>query len=109
MSDELIVAAVAESAGVDEETASRVIEEFLLRLHKLEYERNYRHGGLIENIWRQLSARAFYHLLGFLESRSENSEWEPGTMNQYLGRMPGDDRWERPFNEMMQWKRRKRN
>lgn len=105
MTDELIVAAVAESAGVDERTASIVIEEFLLRLHKLEYENNYKHGGLIENIWHQLSERAFYHLLGFLESRSENSEWEAGTMNQYLGRMPPDERWERPFNEMMQWRR----
>ena len=103
MSDS-ILASVADSAGVDAETAALVVEEFLMRLHKMEYESNYEQFGFIENIWQQLSPRAFYHLLGFIEFHDANGAWETGYMGEYLGRMPPEERWEVPFNETKQWK-----
>lgn len=96
---------VAEAADVDENVASLVIEEFLLRLHRLEYEKKYKQGGLVENIWSQLSDRAFFHLLGFFECNSENSCWETGYMNEYLGRMPPCERWGELSEEMKDWKK----
>jgi hypothetical protein len=96
---------VANAAQIDETDAMIAVEEFLLQLHKLEYEKPKYGVDFVGLIWPQISARAFFHLLGFIEQFSGHHDWEPGTIGEYLGRMPPCDRWERISEEMKDWKR----
>ena len=99
---------IAVTTGVEEVNVNKVVEEFLARLHKMEYEKKSDEGGVVQNIWWQISNRAYYHLLGFIESRAEPEDsWYPGMIYEILGRMPPCDRWEKLSEEMKDWKSEK--
>lgn len=73
---------VALASEIDEAKAMLVVEEFLLRLHKLEFERDKYQNDFVGEVWWQMSERGFYHLFGFIESfASEGDQWEPGTVS----------------------------
>lgn len=99
---------VATDAEVSEETAVKVSEALLKNLHRRLVE--YRDGNgdyLGQLAWSEMSDRAFFHLLGFVEQFSINYSWEEGSINEYLGRLPPVERWEafHPDLEGWQWKR----
>lgn len=98
---------ISKTAGVSAAQANKVVEEFLLRIHKMEYEKGEQYG-LVESIRWQVSERSLYHLLGFIESWSEANSWENGYMNEYLGRMPLVGTWEEIGQETEGWKRYER-
>jgi hypothetical protein len=99
---------VATEAEVSEETAIRVSEALLKNLHRRLVE--YREGNgdyLGQLACSEMSDRAFFHLLGFVEQFSINYAWEEGSINEYLGRLPPVERWEafHPDLEGWKWKR----
>jgi hypothetical protein len=99
---------VATEADVSEETAIRVSEALLKNLHRRLVE--YREGNgdyLGQLACSEMSDRAFFHLLGFVEQFSINYAWEEGSINEYLGRLPPVERWEafHPDLEGWKWKR----
>lgn len=105
MSTHQLMPDVATASKIGIENVMLVVEEFLLRLHKLEYEMDEYGVDFVQEIRWQMSDRALFHLLGFIESFSKKVSWEPGAIGEYLGRMPPCERWERLSAEMKHWKR----
>ncbi len=95
---------IAQTVGVSEDQANNVVEEFLLRLHKMEYEGGEMYG-LIETIWPMISIRSLFHLLGFLESWSDRTNWETGYMHEYLMRIAPNQNWDEIELDTEGWKR----
>jgi hypothetical protein len=105
MSEKKIMIDVAAESKVSVRDAMSVVEEFLLRLHKLEYERSEYGVDFVEEIRWEMSDRALFHLLGFIESFSKKGTWQPGDIGEYLGRMPPCETWQELSQEMENWKR----
>ena len=98
MSQNELMREVARDANVSEADAMLVVEAFLTRLHRFEFERDRERVDFVGRVRRMISDRALYHLLGFLDSHAEEGDsWEPGTIVEYLGRMPPVERWEKLY------------
>lgn len=90
---------IAANAGEDPEVVSRVIEEFCLGLRRSLDEYKGINGDYIgEQLHWDISNRAFFHLLGFLDQFSEKYQWEPGSAREYILRLFSEDDW-KPFSQ----------
>jgi len=98
------VAATAANLGRDSSEVGQVVAEFLLQLHRdlVEYE-GFNGDYLGETLSQRLPAQGFFHLLGFLERFSERYEWEPGTAQEYLGRLGSRADWLPYSHQLSGW------
>jgi hypothetical protein len=96
---------VAAETNVPEDIVAKVTESLLMNLHRRLVE--YREGNgdyFGELAWSEMTDRAFYHLLGFVEQLTQKYGWEEGTIVEYLGRLPPTDRWKNFNLEIKDWK-----
>lgn len=78
---------------------NRVIEEFCLALRRGLNEYKSINGDYIgEQLHWDVSSRAYFHLLGFLDHFSEKYQWGPGTVPEYISRLFTEDEW-KPFSQ----------
>ena len=90
---------IAANVGEDPDVVSRVIEEFCLGLRRGLVEYKGINGDYIgEQLHWDISNRAFFHLLGFLDQFSETYQWEPGSAREYVSRLFTEDEW-KPFSQ----------
>ena len=106
---ERLIKEIASNLGMEEDDVSRVLDEFLLQIHRRFYEYRGMNGDYLgEELHRQLGAQGFYHLLGFLETFSSRYDWEPGIANEYLLRLGNKADW-MPFkHQMVGWRENRR-
>ncbi|TXI95339.1 MAG: hypothetical protein E6Q34_03200 [Burkholderiaceae bacterium] len=97
--DRSFVDQIAANSGEDPEVVTRVIEEFCLGLRRALDEYKGINGDYIgEQLHWDISNRAFFHLLGFLDQFSEKYQWEPGSAREYILRLFTEDDW-KPFSQ----------
>ena len=97
--DRSLVDQIAAISGEDPEVVSRIIEEFCLGLRRSLDEYKGINGDYIgEQLHWDISNRAFFHLLGFLDQFSEKYQWEPGSAREYILRLFTEDDW-KPFSQ----------
>ena len=97
--DRSLVDQIAAISGEDPEVVSRIIEEFCLGLSRSFDEYKGINGDYIgEQLHWDISNRAFFHLLGFLDQFSEKYQWEPGSAREYILRLFTEDDW-KPFSQ----------
>ena len=96
---------IAEKVGISAKQAERATEILLETLHRRLVEYQGLNGDYLgEKAYWELSERAFYHLLGFVEQFTINYQWEKGSISEYLGRLPPVDRWKVFAKEIAKWK-----
>ncbi len=97
--DRSFVDQIAANSGEDPEVVTRVIEEFCLGLRRALDEYKGVNGDYVgEQLHWDISNRAFFHLLGFLDQFSEKYQWEPGSAREYILRLFSEDDW-KPFSQ----------
>lgn len=97
--DHSLIHQVAARAGEEPAVVNRVIEEFCLALRRGLDEYKGINGDYIgEQLHWDISRRAYFHLLGFLDQFSEKYQWEPGSAREYVARIFAEDEW-KPFSE----------
>lgn len=97
--DRSFVHQIAASSGEDPAVVNRVIEEFCLALRRGLDEYKSINGDYIgEQLHWDISSRAYFHLLCFLDQFSEKYQWEPGSAREYVSRLFTEDKW-KPFSE----------
>ena len=90
---------IAEKVGDDPVLVGRIIEEFCLELRKnLDSYKGVNGDYLGEQLHWEIGARAFFHLLGFLDEFSGKYQWEPGTAREYILRLYSEEDW-KPFSQ----------
>jgi hypothetical protein len=90
---------IAENVGSDPVLVGRIIEEFCLELRKgLDGYKGMNGDYLGEKLHWEIGARAFFHLLGFLDEFSGKYQWEPGTAPEYILRLYSENDW-KPFSQ----------
>ena len=90
---------IAEKVGNDPDLVGRIIEEFCLELRKgLDGYKGLNGDYLGEQLHWEISTRAFFHLLGFLDEFSGKYQWEPGSAREYILRLYSEDDW-MPFSQ----------
>jgi len=90
---------VSASSGEEPAVVNRVIEEFCLALRRGLDEYKGINGDYIgEQLHWDISSRAYFHLLGFLDQFSEKYQWEPGSAREYVSRLFTEDEW-KPFSQ----------
>ena len=96
------VGETASNLGMEDGVVRRVIDEFMLQLHRDLVEYQGMNGDYLgESLSHHLPNQAFFHLLGFLDRFSERYEWEPGTAHEYLARLGSRSEWQ-PFSHQLQ-------
>ena len=103
--EQSLTSEIAEKLGEDREKVSRIIDEFCFLLRRRLFEYQGLNGDYIgEQLHYDISDRAFFHLLGFLDQFSGKYDWEPGIAYEYIARLMQDETW-RPFSqETTGWK-----
>lgn len=97
--DRSFIHQVAASSGEEPAVVNRVIEEFCLALRRGLDEYKGINGDYIgEQLNWDISSRAYFHLLGFLDQFSEKYQWEPGSAREYVSRLFTEDEW-KPFSQ----------
>lgn len=97
--DHSFIQQIAANSGEEPEVVKRVIEEFCLGLRRGLDEYKGLNGDYIgEQLHWDISNRAFFHLLGFLDLFSEKYQWEPGSAREYVSRLFTEDEW-KPFSQ----------
>ncbi len=97
--DRSFVHQIAASSGEEPAVVNRVIEEFCLALRRGLDEYKGLNGDYIgEQLHWDISSRAYFHLLGFLDQFSEKYQWEPGSACEYISRLTTEDEW-KPFSQ----------
>ncbi len=90
---------IAEKVGEDPAVVGRIIEEFCLDLRKsLDGYKEINGDYLGEKLHWEIGARAFFHLLGFLDEFSGKYQWEPGSAREYILRLYSEKDW-KPFSQ----------
>jgi len=90
---------IAEKVGEDPALVGRIIEEFCLDLRKsLDGYKGLNGDYLGEQLHWEISTRAFFHLLGFLDGFSGKYQWEPGSAREYILRLYSEEDW-KPFSQ----------
>jgi hypothetical protein len=88
---------IAEKVLTDTDLVGRVIEEFSLELRKeLDGYKGINGDYLGEQLRWDIGARAFFHLLGFLDAFAGKYDWEPGLAREYIFRLYSENEW-KPF------------
>ena len=89
-----------------------VVDEFMLQLHRAQYERDEARNGdylgnsQIATLYRALPRQAFFHFLGFYECMQRaQAEWEPGYASEFLARLAPRGEWLPSSHQMSGWKR----
>lgn len=96
---------VAAKAGITLSESIQASEVLLEALHKRLVEYQGGNGDYLgELAHSELTERAYYHLLGFVEQLSRKYAWEKGDISEYLGRLPPVERWKAFSKETMDWK-----
>lgn len=97
--DQSILHQVAASSGQAPAVVNRVIEEFCLALRRgLDKYKGINGDYIGEQLHWEVSSRAYFHLLGFLDQFSEKYQWDPGSAREYVARLYAEDEW-KPFSE----------
>lgn len=88
------VGETAANLGLEETVVRRVIDEFMLQLHRDLVEYQGMNGDYLwESLPRYPPNQALFHLLGFLDRFSERYQWGPGTAHEYLARLGSRADW----------------
>lgn len=110
--DESLIQTTAKNLGLETKTVAAVIDEFMLQLHRAQFERNELEGGdylgvsQIGTLFRALPRQAFFHFLGFYEHmQRDQAEWEQGYANEYASRLAPRSEWAPFMHQMIGWKR----
>jgi len=100
-----IIAEIVEKVGLSEEQARYASEILLEILHKRLVEYRGLNGDYLGEMahW-ELSNKAFFHLLGFVEQFSKRYQWDEGAASEYLARLGSREQWEVFSNEIASWK-----
>ncbi len=108
--DDTVIQKSAESLGMEPSAVAAVINEFMLQLHRAQYERNtekqsdYLGCSQIGVLFRALPRRAFFHFLGFYEfMQRDQAEWERGYAHEFLMRLAPRVEWQAASDEMAGW------
>lgn len=90
---------IASRTGIEPSVVRRVVEEFCLDLRRGldEYDEHNR-DYIGEQLHWEISNRAYFHLLGFLDTFSEKYQWEPHSASEYVSRLFSKEEWT-PFSE----------
>ena len=97
--DHSFIQQIAANAGEEPAVVKRVIEEFCLGLRRgLDQYKGLKGDYIGEQLHWDISNRAFFHLLGFLDLFSEKYQWEPGSAREYVSRLFTEDEW-KPFSQ----------
>lgn len=110
--DESIIQSVATNLGMEQSEVAAVIDEFMLQLHRAQFERNEEEGGdylggsQIGTLFRALPRQAFFHFLGSYEfMQRDQAEWERGYANEFLMRLAPRSEWIPYSHQMSGWKK----
>ena len=104
--EQSLTSEIASKLGDDREQVAKVIEEFCFLLRRRLYEYKGLNGDYIgEQLHYDISDRAYFHLLGFLDQFSGNYNWEPGIAHEYIARLMSEETWHPFSQEAAGWKR----
>jgi|GEM_PF-1418623 len=97
--EQSLTSEIAEKLGEDREHVTKVIDEFCFLLRRRLFEYQGINGDYIgEQLHYDISDRAYFHLLGFLDQFSGSYGWEPGSAREYIARLMSEETW-RPFSQ----------
>lgn len=109
--DDSFIQMTASNLGMDTSDVVSVINEFMLQLHRAQFERteveagDYLGAGQIATLFRGLPRQAFFHFLGFYEfMQRDQAEWERGYASEYLNRLAPRSEWLPYSHQMSGWK-----
>lgn len=112
--NESIISETAENLGMDTAEVEAVINEFMLQLHKAQFERNeivagdYLGGTDIAVLFRALPRQSFFHFLRFYEfMQRDQTGWEQGFASEFLMRLAPRSEWLPYAHQMSGWKQGK--
>lgn len=110
--DDSIIRRTASNLGMEPEGVGAVVSEFMLQLHRAQFERNEETGGgylgesQIGTLFRALPRQAFFHFLGFYEHmQRDQAEWEQGYAHEHLARLAPRSDWAPFSHQMSGWKK----
>lgn len=110
--DDSIIQTTAKNLGMELSDIAAVLDEFMLQLHRSQFERNEVEGGdymgisQIGTLFRAMPRQAFFHFLGFYEyMQRDQAEWEPGYAHEYLMRLARPREWAPFSHQMSGWKK----
>lgn len=96
-----ITCEVATLLGKSRDDVMETVELFMELLHKKAYEYKGLNGDYIgEELHYDMSDKAFYHFLGFLNDFDDKYNWEQSA-SEYIARLSSRETWQ-PFSEQMQ-------
>ena len=110
--NESIIQTTAESLRIEPSEVAAVIDEFMLQLHRAQFERNEERDGdymavsQMGTLFRALPRQAYFHFLGLYEfMQRDQAGWERGYASEYLVRLAPRSEW-LPFSRQMSgWKK----
>lgn len=89
-----IVDRIAFNLGEDRDVVNRIIEEFCLSLRRgLDEYKGFNGDYIGEQLHWEISGRALFNLLGFMDQFSEKYEWEPGSAAEHIYRLFSANEW----------------
>ncbi len=103
--EKTLIDEIAEALNMERDEISAVIDEFVLQLHRRQYEYKGLNGDYLgEELHYHITKKAYYHLLGFLDTFSERYEWD--SASEYLLRLGKQSEW-MPFKQQIKsWEKR---
>lgn len=97
--EQSLTSEIASKLGDDREHVAKVIDEFCFLLRRRLFEYQGLNGDYIgEQLHYDISDRAYFHLLGFLDQFSGSYDWEQGIAREYIARLMSEEAW-RPFSQ----------
>lgn len=107
-----LIKATANNLGMETSDVEAVVNEFMLQLHRAQFERDvvtsgdYLGASQIGTLFFALPRQAFFHFLGFYDHMQQGqAEWEQTYADEYLARLAPRKEW-MPFQHQMSgWKR----
>lgn len=110
--NDTIIQEAAKNLGMEPSDVAAVVDEFMLQLHRSQFERDEVEGGdylgvsQIGALFRALPRQAFFHFLGFYEfTQRDQAEWEQGYASEFLARLAPRSEWAPFAHQMGGWKK----
>ncbi len=99
-----LIQVLSEESGVPPAIVAQLAESLLEKIHKgLIEHREGNRDYLGERAPHELARPAYWHLLGIIETVSRKYNWDPGTIVEYLGRLPPVEDWEEMTRKTVGW------
>lgn len=89
-----IIEDISRVTGVDRSIVGQVVDQLAVQLHRRLVEYRGMNGDYIgEALLHEIGPRAFYHLLGFLDTFADKYNWGAGDAEEYLIRLGSSSDW----------------